>query len=74
MGTAKYQIDPPPLGLLTAVEHNLSRPVDAFTWLGREILDPTQRYTVTVMNSDPNKSTSFGGASYILSTEYVKSC
>lgn len=74
MGTAKYEIDPPPLGLPTAVEHNLSRPMEAFTWLGREVLDPTVRYNVTVTNTDANRSFSFGGASYILSTEYEKHC
>lgn len=66
---ATYSVDPPPFGNPPAVEHNFSRPVDGFLTFVNLNLDPRERYTVTVMNTDPMKNFSLLDVTYLCSTE-----
>lgn len=62
-------IDPVPFGMTPALEYNLSRPIEGIVPICNQHLKPTERYTITITNSDPEKELSFSGASYILASE-----
>lgn len=68
-GKAKCRITPSPYNRSEEVEYNLSRPVEGDAPFGFELLDPKQRYTVEITNSDPEKKLYFNGVSYWLASE-----
>lgn len=68
-GQVTYKVSPPPYGMREEVTVSLHRPFEGVNTFGRVVLDPEQRYTVTVINSDKNAVLSFCSANYNLGSE-----